>query len=579
MKHHASLEIIELSRKANRLLGEAHEILASEPSDKVAGFGELFPKTVGESGVPKVVVAGQYSAGKSTLLKALTGIDSIAVGAAITTDKPQTYAWEGIELVDTPGIETSIRPDHDALSYKEIAAADLILYVISNELMDEHIAQNFRKLAIEQEKAHKMMLVVNKMDRHALGNVPEAREVVLGELNEVLAPYSTDDIPVAFVAAELAISAQAEADEELASFDWEDSNFEGFHAQLDAFISQRKLAGQYTSALHQLQHALLKTRAALSTDDPTVSGLEEMLLQRRKRLVDGKLRIEQQARAQVREAASDIRQTGTQMASQLTMSGDAEKVKEKLSSAEASVETRSDKLAADLQQTLGEALESLEGDLAQLANSNFSKAVIARAVSELDQNVGLDTIDPALLNRITNAGDQLGSFGNWLVAQTPANAKGAPKPLKPGDASGNQLQNTVKFVGEKLGYKFKPMELVQWSKRLGTAGKVLTVAGPLVSMGAQAFADFQAAKQETELKQLRQGVRSGFNDAADELEMHFDAQTGTFVTQTVLAEIEKIDQQIEELRGSRKSENTLVANVEDLLSRTRGLIREISAAG
>ncbi|TDP77702.1 hypothetical protein DFR33_101613 [Bradymonas sediminis] len=56
-------------------------------------------------------------------------------------------------------------------------------------------------------------------------------------------------------------------------------------------------------------------------------------------------------------------------------------------------------------------------------------------------------------------------------------------------------------------------------------------------------------------------------------------ETGTFVTQTVLAEIQKIDQQIEELRGGRKSETALVANVEDLLSRTRALIRESSAAG
>lgn len=578
MKYHASLEIIELSREANRLLTQAQESLASAPFPALNALVDTLPASVEQAGAPKVVVAGQYSAGKSTLLKALTGIDSIEIGEAITTDRPHSYQWEGVELVDTPGIETSLRPDHDALSYREIAAADLILYVISNELMDEHIADNFRKLTIEQEKAHKIMLVVNKMDRHAQSNIPQAREVIRGALDALLAPYSTDDIPVAFISADLAISAQSEEDAELAEFDWEDSNFEGFHAQLDRFISQRKLAGQYTSGLHQLQHALMKARAELSRENPAVAGVEEMLLQKRKRLIDGKQRIEQRASTKVREAASDIRNTGTRTASQFTMDGKADEIKATLKNAEISVEHRSDRLTADLQSTLAEALAELQGDLATLADSEFSKSVIARALRELDENIGLDTLNPEMLQRIANVGDKLGSMGLWLTAQTTSKGDNIPDLLAPRAPSEGQIHSTVKYIGKKLGHKFKPWEAVKWSKRIGTAGKVLVVAGPLVSMGAQAFSDYQAAQQEVELKRLRNSVRSGFNDAADELEMYFDAQTGTFVTETVLAEIEEVDLQIEALRGGRQSEHELMGEVEDLLEQTRGLIREIHAA-
>ena len=52
----------------------------------------------------RLVFAGQYSAGKSSILKMLTGRADIAIGADITTQQAHTYDWNGIEVVDTPGI-------------------------------------------------------------------------------------------------------------------------------------------------------------------------------------------------------------------------------------------------------------------------------------------------------------------------------------------------------------------------------------------------------------------------------------------------------------------------------------------
>lgn len=578
MSENGSLELVTLSRRANSLLEEAHRTLADAPLEDVAALTEEFPESVDQEGVPKVVVAGQYSAGKSTLLKALTGIDDIAVGEAITTDEPHAYQWEGIELVDTPGIETSLRPDHDEKSYDEIASADLILYVISNELMDDHIAENFRKLAVEQEKARKMMLVVNKMDRHAQGNVAEAHEVILNELDEVLHPYSTEDIPVAFVAAELALSARDEEDEEFAEFDWEDSGFEAFQEQLDEFVEERGLAGQYTSALHQLQHALLKARADVTREDTAADGIEEMLIQKRGRLMEGRQRIDRQAGTLVRRAASDVRKEGTKAASQFTMGADAEDAENALQTAQRSVEAQAEELSTELRRRMQDAVEELEEDLADLAESEFSRAVIARALREVEGRIDLESLDPDTLDSVAKGGGYVEQMGAWL-AKNSVNKPGGMKGLfKLSEHSGSKIHKGVKSVGKFFGKKFKPWEAVKWTKRIGTAGKVLSVAGPVVSIGAQALADMQARKKEKELRELRSSVRSGFNDAADEIEMYFDEQTQTFVAETVESEIEAVDRQLEELRGEREAENELVETVEELLERTRGLIREIQTA-
>ena len=82
----------------------------------------------------RLVFAGQYSAGKSSILKMLTGREDIAIGAGITTQQAYTYDWNGIEVVDTPGIHTQLRPDHDEISYEAIASADMLVFVVTNEL-------------------------------------------------------------------------------------------------------------------------------------------------------------------------------------------------------------------------------------------------------------------------------------------------------------------------------------------------------------------------------------------------------------------------------------------------------------
>ena len=122
------------------------------------------------SDIIRLVFAGQYSAGKSSILKMLTGRTDIAIGEGITTQQVHKYDWNGIEVVDTPGIHTELRPDHDEISYEAIASADMLVYVVTNELFDSHMAEHFRKLAIDKDKAGEMILVVNKMERTAGGN-------------------------------------------------------------------------------------------------------------------------------------------------------------------------------------------------------------------------------------------------------------------------------------------------------------------------------------------------------------------------------------------------------------------------
>lgn len=88
---------------------------------------------------------GQYSAGKSSILSILTGTQ-LEVGQGVTTSTCNFLDWNGIEVVDTPGIHTQKRPDHDEITYQAMSEADLIvLYVQQKDLAKawELISENY----------------------------------------------------------------------------------------------------------------------------------------------------------------------------------------------------------------------------------------------------------------------------------------------------------------------------------------------------------------------------------------------------------------------------------------------------
>ena len=102
-------KIAEFAKRISKLKESVREALLSIGSDLQIRNNR--------TAAIKLVFAGQYSAGKSSILKMLTERTDIAIGADITTQQAHTYDWNGIEVVDTPGIHTQLRPDHDEISY------------------------------------------------------------------------------------------------------------------------------------------------------------------------------------------------------------------------------------------------------------------------------------------------------------------------------------------------------------------------------------------------------------------------------------------------------------------------------
>jgi small GTP-binding protein len=577
MKGATRFVLEELGQRGEALIARAGDLLRGADDDALRQLVQRLPASmIAEDESPRLVVAGEYSAGKSTLISALTGRDDIAIGRAITTDRAAPYPWSGITLWDTPGIHTEVRPDHDAITYEQIAAADLLLFVISANLMDDHVAQHFRKLAVEQGKGHELLLVVNKMSAHQDGNSPEARAVIREDLAAVVAPYTPAELRISFTDARLALDSRAEADPEAAREDWADSGIDQLVENLNRFVDEKGLTARQTTRLYELEHVLQEALSLVYTGDPAEQGLERVLTQKRGYILDARQRASREARQRLSSCAEQVRVRGREVSDLVQAGMDADEVNRTVQARYAEVAALVQGLDEDLQRALAEMLQDLQQEIEALSQSEHSRQLLESIRSHLGERI--EGIDPATVSKARGVADVASRLGAFLTkhAFNPG-AANMGEVLQLRGYSGTNVHTAIKLISKLFGKQLSPWGAVKWTRYASTAGKVLSVAGAVVSVVALAIEDHQRAKQERELRGARQALRGGFNEAAGEIEAHYTKTTARVVDGTLDPELEAVDAQLRTLRSARKTSEALAGALTDLADQTRALIREMHA--
>jgi ethanolamine utilization protein EutP (predicted NTPase) len=214
-----------------------------------------------QRGFLTIAFVGEYSAGKSSLISALTGRRDLAISADIATDQCCEYAWSGVRLIDTPGLWTE-RKDHDALTYDTIAKSDLLVYCLTYSLFDTTTLANFKDLAFERNYQTKMLLLVNKMSAEA-GDVEDRIRHYTASLQDSLAPKDLKKFPVAFCDARDQIDGEDECDEELKAL----SRFEILAELLNKFIDTKGVTARLDTPLRIVLSSLDDVKDACTRDD------------------------------------------------------------------------------------------------------------------------------------------------------------------------------------------------------------------------------------------------------------------------------------------------------------------------
>lgn len=560
MNNENTISIAVWTARSKELLQKVSGILEE------VGIGKSnLPKSVYESDKPiSLVFAGQYSAGKSTILKALTGINTIATGEKITTQESQVYEWNGIRVIDTPGIHTTLRPDHDDISYRTILNSDMLVYVITHELFDSYIGENFRKLLLDNDKAGEMILIVNKMAD--VGNTIENQSIKLENLKKVTDPYSPEQLRTCFVDAESYIDSLMEEDIEIAEELRTRSNYDGLVSTINNFVKERSISSRLTTTLYKiydvLQKAIIQFQPSSGDDD--IDALEEHLLQERRILFSTQWRINQQVKIIYKEASTSIRDKGREIANSIYDYSNEEDANNAIETAYNEVE----KISATCVDNVISELEKLSSDckaeLDEFYKTDFSKNLRFRLNEKYKEG------NP-LVERIFKS-DVLAQGSNKIVSNT-IGTNAAASGLKV--FTGSNIHQMVLDIGHFFGHSFKPWEAVKWVKGINVAGKVLGVFGVVFSLGMQVKEDVDADKRQQEMRSNREKLRAGFNDAANELVKHFNKALSEYLENNYQSRISEIDNQITEIRKLRVGKSESCKLLEAAQSECKALISDI----
>lgn len=487
-----------------------------------------------ENGILTVAFVGQYNAGKSTTISALTGRRDIRIDSDIATDKTANYDWNSIKLIDTPGLFTD-RTDHDEITYEAINKSDLLVFCLTYMLFDSVTAENFKKLAYEKGYRWKMMLVVNKMSDEA---GEEAQKIInyRKSLIEALKPYSLDEFPVCFIDAK----DYCEGVDEEEDFLLEISRFQTFIDALNDFVERRGKLASYDTPVRIALACVDDAQSSFTRNNNQDSTFLELLTRLSRTVRKERDRLRTKVQSIALEMSSAIVKEGITLASAVGTDQDFERLNKQT---ELNVQNHYEKAETKLQYAVDAAVEDIRQEVEEVLSGNLVKAFVA--CLEKSQNVTAKNPDFGMdverikgqVNFLKNIGETAGVKFTDLATRKFVNTSGQGL-FRSIDVVGSGLHKSVLSVGKFVGFKFKPWQAVGIAKNIGNAAKFLGPDLALVSVGVDVLQMQEENEIEKQMADVRREITSQFQVIAKDLENQIHIQIWDFEKQ-VYGEIEK----------------------------------------
>ncbi|MBR4641777.1 MAG: 50S ribosome-binding GTPase [Selenomonadaceae bacterium] len=591
-------QLSKFTKEGAQLLREV-----TEEFNRLGIDASRLPKTFpDDSGKIKLVFVGQYSAGKSSIIKMLTGED-VAIGAAITTQDSTPYEWNGLEIIDTPGIETELRPDHDEITYEQINHAALLIFVITNEGFSQRMGDHFRTLAIEQKRAANMVLVVNKMDRTALGNVPEQQQVIYEDLKKVTTPHDPKDLFVSFVDTASYFKAMQETDERRKNRRLERSGHDVFVANLNRFVAQKGVLQKINLPLNTIAAEIRNASGGSSDKEKAdIAAYVESVRKEKKILLDAKRECLEDIDRIISDFKTEMSRHGRETADRLSFTKDAQADDEsKLSDAQERAKLFAEDCAQKISDRIKKFSEQSDENLKTYESSTFVQQVQVNLLGNLE--AGSSELSQGLTAIAGTGGIMAGALAVQQGAQVAAQfAQTAVTPLGhiaanvAGRGVGNALmaqgipQPIAGFLGGKAGglltelpiFRTDPTLLNKFARIFTGNGAKIFGAGlaavGLIFTAWNAYKENQrAAELERELRRQRNDIMTNFKNYAEDIGRELLSKVRAYMTQNVDPIVAAFDEKIKAVEAMTANEKIKSEKLSELLKQTENLIADIQA--
>ncbi|MEG4966769.1 50S ribosome-binding GTPase [Microcoleus sp. B6-A1] len=488
-----------------------------------------------DQGILGVAFVGQYSAGKSTIISGMTGRRDIRINADIATDKTTNYDWNGIQLIDTPGLFTD-RQDHDETTYDAINKSDLLVFCLTYMLFDSLTAENFKKLAYEKGYRWKMMLVINKMSDEA-GEEEQKIANYRTSLAEALKPYSIDEFPLCFIDAKDYCEGMDGQDDFLTEI----SRFSTFIDALNQFVERRGSLARFDTPVRIALSCVDEAQLSFSRNSSEDSAFFEVLTRLSRTVRKERDRLRTKVKNIALEMSSGVASEGNTLAAAV---GSEQKFENLNKQAELNVQKHYEKAETKLQDAVNVAVEDIRQEVEKVLEGDLVKSFVA--CLDKNQNISAQNLGAGMdmerlksqVNLLKKIGETAGVKLTTLASRSFAKTAAEQGFLRSIDVAGSGLHQGVVAVGKFVGFKFKPWQAVGMAKNIGNAAKFLGPALALVSVGLDILQMQQEHEREKQMSDVRRDITSQFQLIAKDLENQIEIQLFE-CEQQVYGEIEK----------------------------------------
>ena len=548
----SNLQFKQQAERVEKLCGAASDILSNRTENKIKELVSDFEQFWDEyKKQTKLTIAfiGQYNAGKSTLIKALTGDATVRISAEICTDEVTEYPWKNVLLVDTPGIYAG-KTDHDQKTLDRISKSDLLVFVVPNELFNPQGAAFFKKVADEMQRVGQMVLVINKMSRES--GTPET---LLQTILKVIEPYHPSDFYTCFIDADSYLKARYEQDEEEKEFLIAESNFNDFLGCLQKLIDKNQLSAQLATPLHRTVDMLEQASDVLSTGDKTIRDLLEILRRKAVILRASQTRFRNAYRGELNRLEHEVTMLAERVASKVDGYHGEEEINIEIRNSEGEIESVSEKALESIQLALKSEVDRLKSKLEELEQS-----LLGRTLAE---ELEIRSVDGKQFND-KNAGRKSGA--PYFLGKGTELLKGV------GNFASKVSRDMVYNIGKNFGVKFKPWGAVKGAKFIRGLGSVFAIGGVVLDVFMTAKQEQDAEDHKQKLRQARAEIRQDFRKVASEMRKEYEVnieETIGFYDE----ELRDIEIKRHELSDTEQSKLDIVQQIDNKLQEIK---REIS---
>lgn len=533
--------------------------LDSERKDKLLEVKRKAKNALESEAKLRVSLLGEFSAGKSSLISALTG-KKVAISADVTTQTVNPYDYKGLLLVDTPGVQAETNETaHDQLAREATVNADIVLFVLTNELFNQRLADYFHYIAGAEglSLGDKTLVIVNKMDRES-----NKDDVIISEVEKAIEPHSNR---VILAAVDYYLKAQ-QREGELRKRLVERSRVPELISSIDRFVEERGMIGRLCLPLQLLEEALSNYRSDLLSDD-TGAQAELELIRRQKRIVDNAQRalssLESQWTTELRRII--LSRTGETLATVHEIKS-GEELQALFESAILSVEPELDAYFVTITNGLQNWVKDLQEQIEELESNEFAESV---------RKLRVATAPKGEFNDAPKRGFDFAKASKTILNE------GVGGILDSASKNPKAVKNFVYEVGKLFGKKWRPWEASRLGKRIAQwAGKGGKILGPLM-VAIDFYMEYRNEREQEErerhLAKTRLSMQRQFRDMADTQVDALRQALNNVQKDTTQKMIERLEEQAAMVTENQANEKTLAKLANMYVHRSRTLRDSITA--